>query len=228
MKFYFKDQAFSFELLRAASYAGYQGAEIGECLATAANIKEGDFNSWFNEWEKTAKRVEEIGEKCLAGGHIISGREALLRASNYYRTAEFFLKVTDSRRDENYIKSVKTFQKAMSEMDFHYEIVKIPYGNSYMTGYFYRAVDYDKNNLPRPTLIFIGGFDSTAEELYFCGAAPAIKRGYNCLIFDGPGQGETLRIQKIPTRVDYELLEQLSIIWKAEETLIWIKYHSWE
>jgi len=97
-----------------------------------------------------------------------------------------------------------------------------------MAGYFYRAVDYDKNKLPRPTLIFIGGFDSTAEELYFCGAAPAIKRGYNCLIFDGPGQGETLRIQKIPTRVDYELLEQLSIIWKAEETLIWIKYHSWE
>jgi len=205
MKLHFKDQAFSFELLRAASYAGYQGAEIGECLATASNIKEGDFNSWFKEWEKTAKRVEGIGENCLASGHVISGREALLRASNYYRTAEFFLKSSDSRRDENYKKSVSTFQKAMSEMDFHYEQVKIPYGNSYMAGYFYRALDYDKNIKPSPTLIFIGGFDSTAEESYFCGAAPAIKRGYNCLIFDGPGQGETLRIQKIPTRVDYEV-----------------------
>ncbi len=40
MKLFFKDQAFSFELLRAASYAGYQGAEIGECLATAAKIEE--------------------------------------------------------------------------------------------------------------------------------------------------------------------------------------------
>ena len=25
------------------------------------------------------------------------------------------------------------------------------------------------------------------------------------MIFDGPGQGGTLRIQKIPTRVDYEI-----------------------
>lgn len=205
MKLHFKDQAFSFELLRAASYAGYQGAEIGECLATAANIKEADFNSWFEEWEKTAKRVEKIGENCLSKGHVVSGREALLRASNYYRTAEFFLKATDSRRDENYKKSVETFQKAMSEMDYYYEIVKIPYENSYMAGYFYRALDYDKNKQPCPTLIFIGGFDSTAEELYFCGAAAAIKRGYNCLVFDGPGQGETLRIQKIPTRFDYEV-----------------------
>ena len=168
MKLYFKDQTFSFELLRAVSYGGYQGAEIGECLATAATIKEGDFNSWFEQWEKTANRVEKIGEKCLSKGHVVSGREAFLRASNYYRTAEFFLEPTDSRRDENYKKSIITFQKAMSEMDFHYELIKIPYENSYMPGYFYRAANYDTNNKTCPTLIFIGGFDSTAEELYFC------------------------------------------------------------
>lgn len=205
MKLGFQDQAFSFELIRAVSYAGYEGAEIGECLATAANIKQGDFNGWFEEWEKTAKRVEIIGEECLANGHIVSGREALLKASNYYRTAEFFLNSDDPRRKENYKKSVETFQKSMSKMDIYCEPVKIPYENSYLAGYFYRSLDYDKQKKPLPTLVAIGGFDSTGEELYFCSAGPAIKRGYNCLVFDGPGQGEALRVQNMPTRVDYEV-----------------------
>ena len=55
-----------------------------------------------------------------------------------------------------------------------------------------------------PTLIAHGGFDSTLEELYSLAAAPAIERGYNCLIFEGPGQGEVIRKQKIPFRHDWE------------------------
>ena len=45
MKLFFKDQTFSYELLRAVSYSGYQGAEPGECLSIAAKIKEGNFFS---------------------------------------------------------------------------------------------------------------------------------------------------------------------------------------
>ncbi|WP_261798151.1 alpha/beta hydrolase family protein [Brevibacillus massiliensis] len=205
MKLYYQDQAFSFELLRAASYAGYQGAEIGECLATAARIKEGDFEGWFVEWEKTAKRVEKMGEDCLQRGHRISAREAFLRSHNYYRTAEFFLSPKDPKRNESYKKSVSTFQKAMELMDFHVEKVNIPYENTSLPGYFYRAADSDSSTVERPALIGIGGFDSTVEELYFCVAAPAIKRGYNCLIFDGPGQGAPLRLQNMTKRVDFEV-----------------------
>lgn len=40
MKLHFRDPTFSFELLRAASYGG---SEIGEVLATANRIREGDF-----------------------------------------------------------------------------------------------------------------------------------------------------------------------------------------
>ena len=43
MKLHFSDQTFSFELLRAASYGLYGGSEIGEALATAHRIREGDF-----------------------------------------------------------------------------------------------------------------------------------------------------------------------------------------
>ncbi len=55
-----------------------------------------------------------------------------------------------------------------------------------------------------PTLVVHGGFDSTLEELYSFAAAPALERGYNCLTFEGPGQGNVIRKQKIPFRHDWE------------------------
>ena len=56
----------------------------------------------------------------------------------------------------------------------------------------------------RPTLVAHGGFDSTLEELYSFAAAPALERGYNCLTFEGPGQGGVIRNQKITFRFDWE------------------------
>jgi len=204
MKLYFNDQAFSFELLRAVSYSRYHGASIGEALATAARIKEGDFNSWYEEFSKTAEKTATRAEKCLEGKHKTSAKEAFLRAHNYYRTAEFFLDGTDPRRMQNFTKSVDTFEKAMKLFKTHYEIVEIPYQNTYLKGYFFGSHDYDPKK-PKPTLMAIGGYDSTLQELYFCAAAPAIDRGYNCLIFELPGQGQALRTQNLIMRHDTEV-----------------------
>jgi hypothetical protein len=88
MKLIFDDPTFSLQLLRAISETYYKGADIGECLSTAYRIKESDFESWYNEWLKTAKRVYNYAQECLKNGHKISARESLLRASNYYRVAE--------------------------------------------------------------------------------------------------------------------------------------------
>src|SRR5277367_6613065 len=90
MKFLFDDEMFSFETLRAAGHGAYGGAELGEVLVTARAIPEGDEAAWQQQWKATAERVEQLARQSLAGGHRVSAREALLRASNYYRAAEFF------------------------------------------------------------------------------------------------------------------------------------------
>src|SRR5712691_1355756 len=87
MKFLFDDESFSFETLRTAGFALYGGADLGEVLATARHIGEGDEASWHRAWKATAERLHDTGEQALASGHRVSAREALLRASNYYRTA---------------------------------------------------------------------------------------------------------------------------------------------
>ncbi|SFL16563.1 Alpha/beta hydrolase family protein [Paenibacillus sp. 1_12] len=203
MRLVFNDQTFSFELLRTLSYAPYGGADIGECLLTANRIEEGNFESWYKEWHATAERVHSLAESALAAGQRVSAREAYLRASNYYRTAEFFLhgNVHDSRILSTWENSRITFWQAAQLMDTPVEQVNIPYEGTNLTGYLYKV---DDSNKPRPTLIIHGGYDSTGEELYFGGAAAAIQRGYNCLTFEGPGQGSAIRLQQLPFRPDWE------------------------
>ncbi len=57
--------------------------------------------------------------------------------------------------------------------------------------------------VPRPTILHIGGYDATAEELY-ASAGPALERGYAFAAVDGPGQGSALYDQRVPMRPDWE------------------------
>ena len=203
MRIVFEDQTFSFELLRTIGYAPYGGADIGECLVTASQIREGDFESWYEQWSKTARRVHALADSALQQGKRVSAREAYLRASNYYRTAEFFLHGNphDPRILATWGNSRTTFRQAVKLMDTPVEEVLIPYEGTFLPAYYYRP---DDSYTPRPTLIVHGGYDSTGEELYFMIAAAAIQRGYNCLTFEGPGQGTLLREQHLPFRPDWE------------------------
>jgi pimeloyl-ACP methyl ester carboxylesterase len=209
MKIVFQDPTFSLQLLRAIGETYYKGADIGDCLSTAYRIKEGDFESWYQEWLKTAKRVHSYANESIKSGHTISAREAYLRASNYYRVAEFLLiNPEDPRIQTTWGSSKDCFSKAAELFSPAFEPIEIPYEGTTLPGYFYRVEEEDDSNnntnAPRPTLIAHGGFDSTLEELYTSAAAPALERGYNCLTFEGPGQGRVIRKQKIPFRYDWE------------------------
>ena len=202
MKLHFNDPTFSFELLRAASYGLYGGSEIGEVLATAKQIRESGFESWYLAWQDTSARVEAIASQALEKGHRVSAGQAFLRASNYYRTAEFFLAPDDPRRPGTFEKSRTTYWKFLELSGLCVEHVRIPYEGTTLPGYFYRV---DDSGVARRTLLALGGFDSTGEELYFFATAAALQRGYNVLTFEGPGQGEPLRVQHLPARPDYEV-----------------------
>jgi len=183
------------------------GGTVSECFQAASRMIPGDKESWHREWLKTARRVNKYADECLAAGHKVSAREAYLRATNYYRTAEFLLiDPEDKRIQTTWGSSKECFSKAATLFSPPFESVEIPYEGTTLPGYFYRVSDdYNNNNhKPNPTLIAHGGFDSTLEELYTSTAFPALERGYNCLTFEGPGQGGVIRKQKIPFRHDWE------------------------
>lgn len=191
------------QLLRTLSYTPADGADIGECFSTAEKIKEGDWDSWFQNWMATAQRIEESAETSKLTGNLLSSRQAYLRASNYYRTAYFFLFgfPVDPRLIQAYKSHVQMFSKAAELFPHPVVPVRIPFESTFLPGYFYKA---DHSDAKRPTLIINGGYDGTQQECYLALASAAIKRGYHVLCFDGPGQGEMLVKDQIYMRHDWE------------------------
>ena len=109
---FFKIRLSLLQLLRAIGETYYKGADIGECLSTAYRIKEGDFESWHQEWLKTAKRVHKYADESFAAGHKVSAREAYLRASNYYNAAEFLLGSRRSKGSSHLGKQQRMLRKS--------------------------------------------------------------------------------------------------------------------
>ncbi|WP_046497480.1 hypothetical protein [Streptomyces odonnellii] len=84
-------RTFWYETLRSLGHITYGGADFAEVEATVERIKPGDYDSWFDEWNATAARISAVADEARSQGHVITARDSYLRASNYYRTAEFFL-----------------------------------------------------------------------------------------------------------------------------------------
>ncbi|SHJ00328.1 alpha/beta hydrolase family protein [Propionispora hippei] len=198
----FRDDSFAFETLRLLSETAYGMADIGEVLTTAEKITEGDNNSWCKEWTVTAKRLHTTADDYLKNGHPVSARKTYLRAYNYYRSAEFYLhgNPNDPRINELSEASFACFEKVMELNDPVIKAVKIPYEGTTLPGHYYKC---QKALSPSPVLILMTGFDGTKEELYGMAMA-ALEHGMNCLVFEGPGQGEALRRQNLYFRYDYE------------------------
>lgn len=198
-----EDMSFAFEFVRNLGFMYYKGADLGEMMVTSAKIKAGDFESWFTEWDQLGRKILANADASLAAGHNESARTAYLRASTYFRMAEFYLHGNpgDARIVSEAKASQQAYAKAAELAGPTWEPIEVPYEGTTLPGYFYKVDDSGK---PRPTLIFTGGFDSSIEEMYYFVAAGAIARGYNCLTFDGPGQGLPMREQKLTFRYDWE------------------------
>src|ERR1700753_1564384 len=188
---------FWYETKRAFGASSYGASEFGEVLATVSRITSGDFDSWYDEWNATAERVENEADQQLSRGHRISARDSFLRATTYYRGSEFFLhgKPDDPRIYSAYQKSIQCYKACAVLCDPPVEPVEIPYQATTLPGYFHRVDGADRK---RPLLIVHSGFDGSAEELHGEGARAAVERGYNVLAFDGPGQYGPLHRERLP------------------------------
>jgi len=197
----FRNPLFDGQLRRTIGHGTYDGAELGECLATASRVKDGDRESWYRAWMSLADRTLAAAESSAAHGHRESARCAFLRSSNYYRNAYVFhLEAPlSSLVHEAYGRHRDAFRRASAAMILPPEPVAIPFEDATLPGYFCAA-----GETRRPLIISVGGYDSTAEESFFWNGAAAVARGYHALIFDGPGQGQLLIERSIHFRPDWE------------------------
>ncbi len=192
-------------------------ADLGEAMATAGRVAPGDYAQWYEEWAHTAEVALAAAEDAAASGHTQFAARGYLRSAEYWRQAYFFLRhdLTDHRVRSGYERQRDAFRKAMPYLPFRVETLSIPFSPVPMPGHMFRPARGD--NGPRPTVLFTGGFDSTAEELQKYGMRTAVELGWNAVTWDGPGQGGMLVEHRVPMRPDFEAVLTPVVDWALQQ-----------
>jgi Acetyl xylan esterase (AXE1) len=194
-----------FDTLFAFGGTGYGSAEFGELVRAVDQINAAgaSYQTYYDTFLALAQRTAADGNQELAAGHRASARSAYLRAASYYDLVLYFILGTTARAQEAgaYAAMQRCWQQASQLFDPPFEPVKIPYAGSWMPGYLLRP---DDRPARRPTVILNNGEDAQNVRMWAFGGAAALERGYNALIFEGPGQGSMLFERQIPFRPDWE------------------------
>jgi pimeloyl-ACP methyl ester carboxylesterase len=196
MKLYFDDEGFDGQLQRTVGKCDAGMANIGECLYMASRITAGDRNSWYAEWSMFADGLVAQAAAAQRAGHATSAASLRLRATEYYRQAFFW------HRDELGGKELTTAYRASVDA-FRSALPNLPRPGRVIEGDTPGYLFAPPGAGPFPTILHIGGYDGTAEELY-ASVYPAIERGWAFVGLDGPGQGSVLYDRRVPQRPDWE------------------------
>jgi hypothetical protein len=201
-----QDDSFHYEALRSLGTTRYYGSDVQETLSLMPRIKAGDFDSWYDEWSALVKNViASVDEDHLERYSPVTIRNTFFRASHYYFVAEFFLHKdwTDPRSQDAYKRWRKYFDIANEHLPIPGVYIKVEASFGEIPFYLFRTAQASRE-ATKPLLILGGGFDSNMEELMHAFGFDALERGYNVLIYDGPGQPSFLRDQHVGFIYDWE------------------------
>jgi len=197
-----EDPFWSFQFIRMVEQACVGAADFAELHMVAKDLPVGDGEAWYAGFKALAEKLEAKAATAADGGHLVSARDTWLRASNYYRSAGFFLSPADERHGEAVVARRRSFQAAGRLSPADIEPVEIPYEGTTIPGYRFGPVAGSPQ--PGPAAVIFGGTDAVAEEMYFFLGRALSERGFTAVAIDGPGQGEALR-RGIHSRHDFEV-----------------------
>jgi hypothetical protein len=192
----FSDPGFNFSALTALGAAGYGATEVGEVITAvntinAAGATYDAYTDTFLSW------ADQLAQQSAQATDPVTKGELALRASAYYAQALFYVLGTAQPGRELAVYQacraswdvfVGTVQPAVRQFSITCRGTRIP-------AWLFQP---DDSNEPRPTLILTNGSDGQNVDLWSYGAAAGLQRGWNVVIYEGPGQGSTLFEQKIP------------------------------
>lgn len=197
VKVYFDNEDMDFNLMWALGNSSAGGAEPGECMHVASQIKDGNSESWVAEWTKAGQRLEAQAQAAERAHHLVSAREAYLRAFSYYHIGTLSARPQDKRLAENWRRGTSCFQKAGALFDPPIVPIEVPFQPYPLHGYFMPALS---GAAKAPTLIYVTGGEGWAEHAYFWVGAGR-SRGYNIIAVDLPYHvGSRLRYPELPLK----------------------------
>jgi len=200
----FANPTFDFTTRTVLGTAYYACANPGKVFAITSSIQDGDYEFAYRAFSDAGNEAKLWANEAVRKNQHVSAYQAYLWAANYLYASLYFL---DGTADPNRMfptwqdyESCWTAAAALSAPAI--ERVEIPYENTVLTGWFFRPSEAKKRR--RPLVILNNGSDASELAMLVAGGAAGIARGYNCLTFNGPGQGDSLWLKKLYFRPAWE------------------------
>ncbi|WP_276615650.1 S9 family peptidase [Streptomyces sp. A1136] len=208
----FKDPTYNFNGLLALGAAGAGSSEVGEVL-TAVNAINGaglSAQTYVDTFRKLGDQLLKAPPGAPADSQ--TKRFRALRAAQYYGQALFFVLGSDDPGSEE-----KLYRSGRSAWDAFCDLCEppavkatVPYGTTPLPVWFFRP---DESNTPRPTVILTNGSDGQNVDMWTYGVPAALERGWNALVYDGPGQGQLLFVDRVVFTPTWEKVVSPLIDW---------------
>lgn len=201
--YFFRDPTFEFTFLIALGSAYYQAGDVGKILYLTRQVKDGDYEGAYQALKAAGDEAMAVAASSESRGHRESARQAYGWAQGHYDAAAYFVDgLNDPGRgttvydlfDTAWLKGIAQLRPAVVE-------VAIPYEGTTLRGFHFRG---SGSGSKRPLLIYNNGSDGSLLASMTFGGHGALSRGYDLLIFDGPGQGHALWKQGLYFRPDWE------------------------
>lgn len=208
----FKDPAYNFNGLLALGAAGAGASEVGEVL-TAVNA----INGAGLSAQTYVSTFRALGDQLLkappgAPADDQTKRFRALRAAQYYGQALFFVLGSDDPGSEEQL-----YKAGRGAWDTFCDLCEpaavkaaVPYGTTPLPVWFFRP---DESDTPRPTVILTNGSDGQNVDMWTYGVPAALARGWNALVYDGPGQGQLLFVDRVVFTPTWEKVVSPLVDW---------------
>jgi alpha-beta hydrolase superfamily lysophospholipase len=206
-RFFPTDYRWSMGLLLALNASHHGGAQIDEVNRVGRVLRDkiGDDDAWVAAWSDMARRMEQRGREQEKAGHKLTAAAYLMRACNYYQAGERFQQPKSAASNETYARSVTCFRDAAGMIVRpRIEHVEVPYAGASLPALLVHPDPVVAKYKPAPAMVYLDGFDVTKEIQYFTGVPDLAARGVACLIVDGPGNGESVRLRNLPLIAETE------------------------
>lgn len=142
------------------------------------------------EFARLARRYELQARASLAQGHEVTAGDGFFSASVMYGAAQWPLFANTELNLALECKKTDCFVEFTKLADHRIEAVEVPYGDKTLAGWFHLPPGYIGGKLP--CLVMVSGMDAFKELQINASADRFLRRGFACLMLDGPGQGTSL------------------------------------
>ncbi|MCW7944883.1 hypothetical protein AAW14_23440 [Streptomyces hygroscopicus] len=213
----FDNPEFNFSGLLALGGSGQGSGEVGEVLTAVNAINKAGLSaqSYVQTFRKLGDQLMEAPE----GGRPGRGTRRLraLRAAQYYAQALFFVLGSDDPGSEEAL-----YKAGRGAWDVFCKLCDpapvmgdVPYGKTPLPVWFFRP---DASGRRRPTVILTNGSDGQNVDMWTYGVPAALERGWNALVYDGPGQGQLIFVDRVVFTPRWENVVTPLVDWLVART----------